>query len=178
MTRLQLRETTTTINEAVTGQSGARTGVQLITPGWGSSGYYSAEVLTGAATQRIFPAGTHMYLDHPTATKNAERPERSVRDLAAVLTSDASIDAGGALVAEADVLPDHREWVAAAKDSAGLSIRAGGMAEVGEAEGKRGQMITALTEGISVHLVTRAGRGGRVLALLESARVVAVERTG
>lgn len=43
--------------------------VGLITPGWGSSGYYAAEVLESAAADRVFPAGTHIYFDHPSASE-------------------------------------------------------------------------------------------------------------
>ncbi|MDN5931401.1 MAG: hypothetical protein L0I24_10120 [Pseudonocardia sp.] len=34
--------------------------VALITPGWGSSGYYSAQVLENAANAQVFPAGTQI----------------------------------------------------------------------------------------------------------------------
>src|SRR5690554_7670050 len=42
----------------------------------GSSGYYPASVLErdGATA---FPAGTHIYLDHPTWEEDWQRPERS-----------------------------------------------------------------------------------------------------
>src|SRR4249920_1591703 len=66
-----------------------RLNIQVITPGWGASGYYSATVLEQAAQDHIFPAGTHMYLDHPTVNEQEERPNRSVKDLAAVLVEDA-----------------------------------------------------------------------------------------
>ena len=38
--------------------------IQLITPGWGSSGYYSAEVLEQAANDKVFAKGTQMHIDH------------------------------------------------------------------------------------------------------------------
>jgi hypothetical protein len=169
---LAICETVATLTEAVTpvGETGARISVQLITPGWGSSGYYSPQVLTEAANRKVFPAGTHMYLDHPTMTEAEERPERSVRDLAAVLTTDATVDATGGLVAEADVLTPYRQLIAEARDAIGVSIRAAGVAEQGEAEGRNGVIISAITEGLSADFVTHAGRGGRVLQLLESAR--------
>src|SRR5690625_6670486 len=46
----------------------------------GSSGYYPAEVLERDGA-RAFPAGTHMFLDHPTATQKYDHPERSAKDL-------------------------------------------------------------------------------------------------
>jgi hypothetical protein len=177
---LAIRETAPSLTEAVTpvGETGRRISVQLITPGWGSSGYYSPAVLAEAAAGKVFPAGTHMYLDHPSVTEAIDRPERSVRDLAAVLTTDATVAPGGGLVAEADVFAPYRELVAEAKDAIGVSIRAAGVAEAGEAEGRTGTIITAITEGLSADFVTHAGRGGRVLALLESARAPLHEAHG
>lgn len=159
--------------------TGGRLSVQLIDPGWGSSGYYSAAVLAEAADRRVFPAGTHMYLDHPTAQEAADRPERSVRDLAAVLTTDAVVDpATGGLVAEARVFAPFQPAIAEMADAIGVSIRATGSGAVGEAEGRRGLIIDRLDEGLSVDFVTAAGRGGRILELLESARTRVVEEAG
>jgi hypothetical protein len=53
----------------------------------------------------------------------------------------------------------------------GVSIRAFGEIEQGEAEGREGPIITRLTEGRSVDFVTQAGAGGKVGALIESVRV-------
>lgn len=143
--------------------------VQLITPGWGASGYYSDEVLETAATGRIFPAGLHMYLDHPTVTEHYDRPERSLRDLSAVLTEDARWT-GDALVAEAAVFGPHRDALTEMREAIGVSIRAVAETEHGEAEGRRGVLITELVEAISADFVTHAGRGGRIVEILESAR--------
>lgn len=161
------------IETAPTGQLREATGsiiaVQLITPGWGSSGYYAASVLKEAGDNRVFPAGTHMYFDHPSATEDRDRPERSLRDLAGVLTTDATWD-GTALVAEARVFAPYQQLVAEMKDVIGVSIRASGDVEVGEAEGRRGRIVTSLVHGTSADFVTHAGRGGKVASLLESAR--------
>lgn len=170
-----------TLTESTPLAAGATAGgslvkVQLITPGWGSSGYYSPAVLAEAAGSRVFPTGTHMYLDHPTAQEAADRPERSVRDLAAVLTTDATVDpATGGLVAEARVFAPYQGVIAEMADAIGVSIRATGTGSVGEAEGRRGLIIDRLDEGLSVDFVTAAGRGGRVLELLESARTTLAE---
>jgi len=165
---------TTTITESSTRvleaprPGGGEALIQLITPGWGSSGYYSSEVLESAGRAKVFPAGTQMYADHPTASENDDRPERSVRDLAAVLTEDARWN-GEALVAPARLFSVGRE-LAEKKDAIGVSIRATASAVNGEAEGRRGLVVTQLHEGISVDFVTRAGRGGKVLKVWESAR--------
>jgi hypothetical protein len=66
----------TTLAEAVRGQqpTGRRQRIKLISAGWGSSGYYSPQVLKEAAKNGVFPAGTHMYLDHPSATELSTGP--------------------------------------------------------------------------------------------------------
>lgn len=167
----QLCETnsaTATLTEA----TGALIDVELITPGWGSSGYYSAEVLESAGRDKVFAAGTHMYIDHPSASENHDRPERSLRDLAAVLAEDATWN-GTALRGKARVFAPYQPLVAEMKDDIGVSIRAGGEVEMGEAEGRRGRIVTQLVNATSVDFVTRAGRGGRIAQLLESARPTA-----
>src|SRR5688500_13652912 len=67
----------------------------LITPGWGSSGYYSAEVLRQAVDAGVFEEGVHMYWDHMTRSEEWDRPERSLRDLAGVLAQDGQWDENG-----------------------------------------------------------------------------------
>jgi hypothetical protein len=145
--------------------------VGLITPGAGSSGYYSQQVLENAARDRVWPKGTHVFFDHPSESEMNDRPERSVRDLAATLSEDAYWD-GTQLVAEANVIGPYRELVTdpVFVESVGMSIRATAESRAGEVDGKHTTIITQLVEGLSVDLVTRAGRGGRVLAVLESAR--------
>lgn len=147
--------------------------LQLISPGWGASGYYSPQVLETAAVERIFSRGTHLYLDHPHGDGSGvdENGNRSVKDLAAVLTEDAHV-AEGALVAEAMVFSSHRQALEEMHESIGLSIRAYADTTYGEAEGRSGTIINSLVESISTDFVTRAGRGGKILAILESAREV------
>lgn len=153
---------------AVPAGSGSRRKITIISEGWGSSGYYSRELLARDGP-RIFPAGTHMYLDHPTATEEMERPERSVRDLAARIATTPYME-GPDLVAEAVIFPHWAPVIDALADDIGVSIRARGEAREGEAEGRTGPIITSLDEGLSVDFVTRAGRGGRIGNLIESAR--------
>lgn len=146
--------------------------LQLITPGWGSSGYYSPQVLENAAAEGVFPAGTHAYFDHPSESERHDRPERSVRDLVMVLAEDAHVDDEGGLVAEAKVIGPYRELVTdpVFMESVGMSIRAAADTTIGEVDGRKGTIVTQLVEGVSVDLVTHAGRGGRILAAVESAR--------
>lgn len=150
--------------------------VGLITPGWGSSGYYSPKVVENAAADKVWPAGTQIYFDHPSESELYDRPERSVRDLAAITTEDARWDGAG-LVAEAKVIGPYRELVTdeVFAEAVGMSIRSTAETTTGEAEGRKGTIVTRLVEGLSVDLVTKAGRGGKVLAVLESARAEARE---
>lgn len=145
---------------------GGNVPIKIIAPGWGSSGYYSAEVLKRDGP-KAFKAGLHMYVDHPTPQEEAARPERSVKDLAAVLASDAQwMEAGKAgpgLYATAKVFGDHATTIAERAKDIGVSIRALGQARAGEAEGRKGPIIEAITVGKSVDFVTLPGAGGAVL---------------
>jgi len=150
--------------------------LKLIAPGWGASGYYSADVLREDGPS-AWPAGTHMYLDHPTESGARERPERSVRDLAAVTVSNPEFRengvAGPGLYARASVLPQYSEVIDALAPYIGVSIRAAGSFKEGEAEGKSGRVITKIVKSDfgSVDFVTKPGAGGKVLALMESMRL-------
>lgn len=138
----------------------------------GASGYYSAGMLREHAG--VFGAGTPMYLDHPTLSEGIERPERSVRDLAAYLVTDAAYEGDG-LYADIEVYPHVAPVIEAMRDHIGLSIRASGTVEPSTDESIRGPVVTALTEAASVDFVTAAGAGGKIVELLESARAQVAE---
>lgn len=154
--------------------------IQLISPGWGTSGYYSPQVLEAAAEGVLFPAGTHMYADHPTATEARERPVRSIKDLISItaeparVATSADVAAGadaGALIAEARILAPYRELIDDLGADIGVSVRADATDIVrGVAEGREGKIVEGFAHVQSVDWVTKAGRGGRVLQVLESAR--------
>jgi hypothetical protein len=164
--RVRLQESTSVAARTLAGR---RLEVTIITPGQGASGWYPAETLKAAAHDKVFPKGLPIFLDHPTVGEQRDRPERSVRDLAGRLTTDARWT-GAALVAEAEVLPTHAELVTALEGIAGMSIRAQGEAEVGDVGGQRVRKITRLmAPADSVDFVTRAGRGG-TFRVLESER--------
>lgn len=158
-----------------TGSKGRRREITIIREGWGSSGYYSRKVIERDGP-RIFPPGTQMFVDHPTEAEEQARPERSVKDLAAVIVESPRM-AGDALVAVAEIKQHWEPVIDALAEDIGLSIRAAGMLEDGEAEGRTGPIVTALTEGYSVDFVTRAGAGGKIGKLIESAREKAPEPT-
>jgi hypothetical protein len=150
--------------------------VKIISPGWGASGFYPAEVLKRDGA-KAFPKGTLMHLDHPTAEESKQRPERSVKDLAAALSEDPVYQEnhpqGPGLYGKAAVIPGYRKFIDAAAPFIGVSIRSYGKSEEGEAEGKKGVIIKELVHHPvhnTVDFVTKAGRGGQVLALMESYR--------
>ena len=44
--------------EAPVAATPGRVRIEVISPGWGSSGFYSAKVLDNAVTEKVWPAGT------------------------------------------------------------------------------------------------------------------------
>jgi hypothetical protein len=164
--RVQLAEATAVRPTTVAGR---RIRVTIATPGMGASGWYAPEVLEAAAREKVFPKGTHMMVDHPSASQRRDRPEGSVRDLAGVLTSDATWN-GSALVAEADLMPAHTDLLAPMAGVIGVSLRAMGDIEMGDVDGQRVPKVTRLVPPAdSVDFVTKAGRGG-TFEVLESRR--------
>lgn len=152
-----------------TTSTGARARVTIISPGQGSSGYYSPEVIAEAAP--LFEVGTHMYLDHATESERAERGVRSLDRLVGVLETAPTLNHNGALVADVKIMPAWREFVKEAYPYIGVSISASGEIE----ESEQGRVVKKLTAVESVDFVTKAGRGGRIDALLESAVTEASE---
>lgn len=171
-----IEEDFTRLAEAAVAADGS-TLIKLISPGLGSSGYYSPDVLKrdGAAA---FPRGTKMYWDHDTLAEERDRPEGTLTRFAAVLEEDAQYlpdhRAGAGLYARAQVFESYRSDLNEIADYIGTSIRADGQAKTGEYNGARVPIITAIkpSNGINnrVDFVTAPGAGGRVLSLFESAR--------
>lgn len=140
----------------------------------GSSGYYPREVLErdGPATFASKP----VYFDHPTETERYDRPERSVRDLAGKIDSTPVMEADG-LYADIEFYSWAAPIVAEMAGDIGMSIRASANAEASTDKSVRGPVITSLFDGKSVDLVTKAGAGGKLVSLLESARGPVSEAT-
>lgn len=171
----QISEATTVLEAtAVDGKPG-RLLIGIISPGQGSSGYYSPEVLEAAATDKVFPAGTHMHFDHPTESDKSDRPERSVLTVGAVLKEDARWDDNlQQLVGEAAIIDGPYKGLLedeTFQSAIGVSIRASAEVSEGEINGRRTTIIDRLLESNSnsVDFVTHAGRGGSILSVLESA---------
>jgi hypothetical protein len=146
--------------------------IKLIQPGWGSSGYYSDDLLE-ADGPKAFGKGTKMYWNHQTEAQEYERPEGDLRDLAGELLEDARWlpegPDGKGLYAQAKVFSEFSDRVNELAPHIGVSIRAYGKASEGEAEGQSGTIIDSLSWGQSVDYVTEPGAGGKVLELFESA---------
>lgn len=143
----------------------------LISPGQGSSGDYTPEVLATAATERAFPRGTLGMIDHDTPTEMMERPEGSLRNLAIVLEEDAYVGEGGALQAEAKVASAWRDLVDDFHEHIGASIFASAEISVNESGQKIVERI--IPDPFNrADLVTVAGRGGKIEQVLEAAKVI------
>jgi hypothetical protein len=162
--------------------TGNRQLITIATPGWGSSGYYSPEVLEQAAIDRVFSKGTQQHMDHDGEMARYEQPAGSVTRLAAALAEDARWEPDwvdpdnpeglpGRLVAENTVFTPWRAFLKEAKDFIGASLSAGATVTKGEVDGRKGNIIEKLHPSPlnRVDYVTVAGRGGRISAVLESA---------
>ena len=147
-----------------------------VTPGWGSSGYYSEDLLKTDGV-RVMQEGLQMFWDHPTLSEEFQRPERSLRDLAGVLATNATYEENGwngpGVYSKAKVFPVYEEWLnnEAFAEAIGLSLVSYGTSHMGEAEGETGDIIDQITAARSVDFVTLPGRGGKVKAKFESLRV-------
>ncbi len=142
--------------------------VKIIAPGWSSNNIYYSDDLLKRDGPGAFPSGTHAYWNHPTAAEDIDRPERSLRDLAAVTVTDAKFEshgrAGPGLYARIKAFLPFSDRIRDIASSIGVSIRAQGETEFGTAEGRKGTLATALTQGLSIDFVTRAAAGGLVFA--------------
>lgn len=138
---------------------------------WGSSGYYSSEVLKRDGA-RVFHEGLQMHQDHPSADEAWQRPERSVSTLvgkletAAVFEDDPEFGPG--LYAEVSFYPSYVDRMREIGKDVGLSIHAEGLTENAERDGRVGPVVTGLLSAKSVDVVTQAGAGGRLTSILES----------
>jgi hypothetical protein len=138
--------------------------IRLISPGKGSSAFYPKEVLQRDGP-KVFKAGTHVYLNHPTAAEEASRPEGDVKNLAGVLSTAAewkeSHAQGPGLYARMKVFADHGQMVEEKAPHVGMSIRASGIAEAGRKHDGL-PILKELTSAESVDIVTKPGARGAI----------------
>lgn len=144
--------------------------VKVIQPGWGSSGFYSHELLENHAANFN---GVQMYWNHPTPDEDKTRPERNLNDLAAVLNNVRFREdgpEGAGVYGYAKVFSPFKERIGELAPYIGVSILAQGQGNLGEAEGKEGLIIESIDLVRSVDFVTKAGAGGKVVEMFEAAR--------
>ncbi len=159
-----------------TGAAGARRVVMdLIVEGFGNRAdnhYYSGELLAESAP--MFE-GAKMYSDH--LTREAERKlgglPRSWRDVVGRITRTwVDVNEAGKKVirGEAEIFDDQL-WrlLEQATDVVGVSINARGVSRPGTADGRTAKVVEAIKRVKSVDVVSEAGAGGRILALVEAA---------
>ena len=140
----------------------------LIEPGWGNARdghYYPREILE--RDSKVF-AGIKMYeTDHRPGEKSTRTWVSTVKEIKG-FTDD------GAPIGSISVHDRNFAERLLALDADGLlhkmecSILAGGTAKNGKRDGRKAKIVESITEAESVDWVTRAGAGGRALALAES----------
>jgi hypothetical protein len=143
--------------------------VQIIKPGWGNSKdnhYYPIEVL--ARDSGVFK-GIKMYeTDH-------RESEKSTRTWVSTITDIDGFTETGAPIARVAVHdPQFAQRIRNLKaanllDKMDCSILATGKVKSGEVDGKKGNIVEAITSANSVDWVTKAGAGGHALDLVETA---------
>lgn len=143
---------------------------------WGSSAYYPADVLERDGS-RVFTEGLAMYANHPTSSEEWERPERSIHDMVGKLISEAVYEAdnpeGAGLYADVEFYDSFLTEINEKHQDVGLSVRATGLTEDAEMDGRFGPVLLGLLAADSVDVVTRAGAGGKLTSILESDRDLA-----
>lgn len=152
--------------------------VCIIKPGWGSSGYYSPELLAAATTAETFRAGRPSFANHPTEAEFANG--RDITKIMGRIVSEPEIRENEdgeitGLWASLKVQPQWIDFVEEYKDTIGLSIFASGEISEGEAEGRTGHIVESFDPNdpyTSVDFVVAAGAGGKVERMLESFKAV------
>jgi hypothetical protein len=133
----------------------------------GSTAYYPAETLLRDGP-RIFRKGTPMYLNHQTAEERINRPFGSVQEFAGELAEDAYYDGDG-LYANIEVFEHHAPMIKGLRDKIGISIRATARTVTETINGKSVPVAKELIKARSADFVVKAGAGGKLVTILESA---------
>ena len=147
--------------------TGAEWDVLLVKRGWSlNKNYYPLEVLhRDYAVFEGVPVYAASGPDHNST-------ERGVRAIAGWVhdVNPHPMGAGGKVhLSDMQLREAIRDaWSHGKRNLFGLSIRADGDGQIGEAEGSRGRLISALTKGHSVDIVCHPSAGGGFLKLLES----------
>ena len=140
----------------------------MITPGKGSSGTYSEDVLRRDAAT-AFPPGTTSYIDHPTEAN----PGRNPKDLFGTFPDGGHYEEGVGIVGTFVPMPHWKDFAEAVAPHTALSIYAMGESDVNG-------NIKALLPDVqnTVDLVSFPGRPGSGLTqMYEAAHAVSETRT-
>lgn len=140
----------------------------LLTPGVGSSGTYSSEMLAEHGP-KAFRKGMKLWWGHPKEGEHAG--DRDARDQWGVLEEDATVNENGEVEGTIRLLPHWKDVVESLGDQASLSIYALG-------EHDKDGNVTALLEHFtnSVDIVSYPGREGSGLKQkLEAARAASTQ---
>lgn len=113
-----IKESVDTLTGTLEKTGAKRFRIKIIDEGVGSSGTYPAATLQLAAKEGVFDKGVRMYLDHPTAIQSMDRPERTVKDLPAVLDGPAVYESG-ALYAPIKAFSAYADTIEEMKDDIG-----------------------------------------------------------
>lgn len=157
----------------ITKGTGKRRRAKLIASDvWGSSAYYSAEVLERDASTVVTP-GIKMFENHQTYTEEMERPEGDVSKLIGKVTSHGMYEPdnpeGPGIYADVEFYDSYVDRINEIGGDIGLSINGVGDYVEGEKDGRFGKIITNLVQIKSVDVVTAAGAGGKLVSIIESA---------
>ena len=141
--------------------------IKIIDPGWGSSGYYSREVRSRQSTS--LRGRAQMFwtskADERTGRTATSRPRQQPTEDARGTSTGRAPDH-----ARAKVFSAYRDAVAEMGPYIGLSHYVWGESKPGEAEGKKGDIITRIVAARSVDFVTVPGRGGAIAEAFRAAR--------
>jgi len=144
--------------------------VKIISPGQGSSAYYERAQIERDG--HVFK-GTQVYWDHPSKQEARDRPERSLRDMCGVAVTDPIYQENGpkgeGLYSAVKVFKPYRPLVEEMGEHIGISIRANGNLVSKQISGKKTAVAERFVSG-GFDFVTKAGRGGGVVPLKESAQ--------
>jgi hypothetical protein len=165
--------------------------VLIVTEGMGNSRdqhFYSEEAIREAVVSKVFE-GEQAYADHPSKFDDANRPERSVRDLIGYyfdskLTETIDKKTGEKVAAYAAKfkIQEGLPWVEGIireaidfgkkfpdKTYVGISINADGDTVPTLQNGVEVNKVVRITEAFSADMVTKPARGGGFLRLVEGA---------
>ena len=137
--------------------------LRIVKPGWGSSGYYSEDMLKRNAG--MIREKTKMHVEHEdSGSFSSYRPLTSI---AGKIISEGKFinhpEYGPGIYSEAMVYSRYRQEIREKADVIGVSIYGEAKYREGEAEGRRGRILDDLIQIKSVDFVSEPGAGGKII---------------